>query len=400
IERKKKYERFTSFMFLLWQDSYAVANKIQRIFQKFRAMNVLADVNVYKLGGMTQGGVASLPAESQYVSTCPVSMDLMNEFEAHTTATASDSLKQDLQLIKQQISQMGLHLQEMQQEFEAKMAEVNRPTSNARSAYHATITSIPNMNTSMGMGMGIGIDVGMSSMAMGVGMPQTIQVPSMSYMRTQPLYATSNPMTTTLPNINGQIKEETTKVKSKSDEKDHQDKDKDNEEENDEAIQKDEQEDEVKDHDPSTTSAQYEFSKDNEYLSQLQSGLNKWKETKTHKEKEMEETTKLMHYAKKLIKKGQLPQAILAFEAVASIDLSYASAWKYLGKCHQDNENDPVAIIAYHYICTYIYLLLFACQLMSQTLFFFWEKKKALYYLRQWLANHPDYEVLDVPEPL
>ncbi|ETO05740.1 hypothetical protein RFI_31656, partial [Reticulomyxa filosa] len=174
------------------------------------AMNVLADGNVYKSGGVPQGGVASLPAESQYVTTGAVSMDLMNEFEAHTTATASNPLKQDLQLIEQQMSQMGLHLQEMQQEFEAKMAEVNRPTSNASSAYHATITSIPNMNTSIGMGMNMGMNmgmgVGMSSMAMGVGMPmyypQTMQVPSMSYMRTQPLYATSDPTTTTLPNVN------------------------------------------------------------------------------------------------------------------------------------------------------------------------------------------------------
>ncbi|ETN99224.1 hypothetical protein RFI_38257, partial [Reticulomyxa filosa] len=116
-----------------------------------------------------------------------------------------------------------------------------------------------------------------------------------------------------------------------SDEKDHQDKDKDKEEE--EAIQNDEQEDEMK-------ALAHRRRAHNEYLSQLQSGLNKWKETKTQKEKEMDEITKPMH-AKKLMKKGQLPQAILAFEAVVTIDLSYASAWKYLGKYHQDNENDP-----------------------------------------------------------
>lgn len=69
---------------------------------------------------------------------------------------------------------------------------------------------------------------------------------------------------------------------------------------------------------------QYQFSSDNPYMTS---------------ENPMEE-------AMKLLNEGDLTRAILAFEAAVQKDPENVEAWRLLGQCHADNENERPAIAA------------------------------------------------------
>jgi len=99
------------------------------------------------------------------------------------------------------------------------------------------------------------------------------------------------------------------------------------------------------------------------------------------------------------MKKGQLLQAISVFEAVVSKESTNALVWRYLGKCHQDNENDALAIASYlkcHELDPYDLEALLALGVSFTNSL---NSDSALNYLRQWLANHPDYGVLELQQP-
>ena len=96
----------------------------------------------------------------------------------------------------------------------------------------------------------------------------------------------------------------------------------------------------------------------------------------------------------RLMKSGNLNEAILAFEACVRNEPERSEGWRYLGICHADNENDNGAIAAY-LKCNQLdpYDLDALLQLgVSYTNEI--DSFRALNYLKQWIGNHPDYSML------
>eukprot|EP01084_Bolivina_argentea_P263944 446935_1 len=96
--------------------------------------------------------------------------------------------------------------------------------------------------------------------------------------------------------------------------------------------------------------------------------------------------------------KWDLTNAILSFEAYIqmtddSVD-NIVNTWRYLGQCHQDNENEQVAINAY-LMCTKLNpkeldaLIALGLAYTNQI-----DPHKALNYLKQFIINHADYSFL------
>jgi len=96
----------------------------------------------------------------------------------------------------------------------------------------------------------------------------------------------------------------------------------------------------------------------------------------------------------RLMKEGNLNEAILAFEACVRDEPNRSEAWRYLGVCHADNENENGAISAF-LKCNKLdpYDLDTLLQLgVSYTNEI--DPFRALNYLKQWIGNHPDYSSL------
>lgn len=95
-----------------------------------------------------------------------------------------------------------------------------------------------------------------------------------------------------------------------------------------------------------------------------------------------------------LSNKGDIYQAILAFEAEVQKNPKNASAWKMLGKCHQECDDDSKAISA---LIESVKIdpqnldsvLDLACSYTNEL-----NKYKALNYLKTWIKTHPSYGVL------
>jgi len=96
----------------------------------------------------------------------------------------------------------------------------------------------------------------------------------------------------------------------------------------------------------------------------------------------------------RLMSSGNLNEAILAFEACVKKEPNRSEAWRYLGICHADNENENGAISAYlkcHSLDNYDLdaLLQLGVSYTNEI-----DPFRALNYLKQWIANHPDYSML------
>uniref|UniRef100_A0A7S2SJ13 Peroxin-5 n=1 Tax=Mucochytrium quahogii TaxID=96639 RepID=A0A7S2SJ13_9STRA len=97
-----------------------------------------------------------------------------------------------------------------------------------------------------------------------------------------------------------------------------------------------------------------------------------------------------------LFKQGQLPDAILAFEAAVTKDGTHADAWRMLGVAHQENDQDPKAIScleravendAYHLDA----LLGLGVSYVNEL-----DQEKALKNLKAWVVNNPNFHGLEV----
>jgi tetratricopeptide (TPR) repeat protein len=93
----------------------------------------------------------------------------------------------------------------------------------------------------------------------------------------------------------------------------------------------------------------------------------------------------------RLMKNGRLTEAVKAFEACVKKQPRRSEAWRLLGQCHADNENESQAIAALTR-CVEIdefdlpaLIQLGVCHTND------WNSTKAIEYLDRWISNHPDY---------
>jgi len=103
----------------------------------------------------------------------------------------------------------------------------------------------------------------------------------------------------------------------------------------------------------------------------------------------------------RLMREGNLSEAILAFEACVQKEPKRSEAWRYLGQCHADNEAEAPAIDSFMK-CTSLdpYDLDALLQLgVSYTNEI--DSFHALEYLQKWIGSHPDYHVIaeQLPQP-
>lgn len=96
----------------------------------------------------------------------------------------------------------------------------------------------------------------------------------------------------------------------------------------------------------------------------------------------------------KLMKNGNLTEAVKAFEVACKQDPSRAIAWRYLGKCSADNENEKNAIAAFLKCLDHDPYDLEALLQLGVSYTNDLKQKEALIFLMKWIEHHPDYSEL------
>ncbi|ETO25949.1 hypothetical protein RFI_11184 [Reticulomyxa filosa] len=140
------------------------------------------------------------------------------------------------------------------------------------------------------------------------------------------------------------------------------------------------------------TAETYEFQTANPYLNNEEEttattdSVEKEDTSKESTKQQLEKDFDYMAEGLRLMKEGNLSEAIFAFEA--------CEAWRYLGQCQADNENEKPAIAAYlkcYELDPYDLdaLLALGVSYTNEIDFF-----QALKFLREWIASHPEYSIL------
>jgi peroxin-5 len=95
-----------------------------------------------------------------------------------------------------------------------------------------------------------------------------------------------------------------------------------------------------------------------------------------------------------LMRDGNLSEAVLAFEAVVQKSPDNADAWRYLGQCNQENEDESQAIAALSQAVELDAYSLEALLMLGVSYTNDLEQTAALSHLKAWIENHPDYQVI------
>ncbi|XP_076242376.1 peroxisomal biogenesis factor 5 isoform X2 [Calliopsis andreniformis] len=93
-------------------------------------------------------------------------------------------------------------------------------------------------------------------------------------------------------------------------------------------------------------SSSEELSSKHPWLSEYDTFYDPFKDYEFHEENPMKNMPNALEEGKKRLEVGDLPSAILCFEAAVQQDESNSEAWLLLGKTQAENEQDPLAISA------------------------------------------------------
>lgn len=140
-----------------------------------------------------------------------------------------------------------------------------------------------------------------------------------------------------------------------------------------------------------------ELSEKHPWISQYESFYDPFKEYTFHDENPMKKLTDPLEEGKKRLEIGDLPGAVLCFEAAVQQNESNAEAWLLLGKTQAENEQDPLAISALKRCLTIdpansAALMALAVSYTNESY-----QQQACLTLKEWLLKNEKYKHLDVP---
>ena len=135
------------------------------------------------------------------------------------------------------------------------------------------------------------------------------------------------------------------------------------------------------------------------WLSEYDENYDPYKEYKFAEENPMQDIENALEKGKEYLTKGDIPSAVLCFEAAVSKDPKNAEAWELLGISQAENEMDPQGIAALKRSLDLrpdnlkVLMALAVCY-TNESL-----QSQAVKMLTNWLQAHPKYKHLMPPEP-
>jgi len=100
----------------------------------------------------------------------------------------------------------------------------------------------------------------------------------------------------------------------------------------------------------------------------------------------------------RLMRDGNLSEAVKAFEAACKQDPERSAAWRYLGICHAHNENEKQAIRAFLTCIKHDPYDLDALLQLGVSYTNDLNQIAALNYLKSWIQHHPEFSAIPMPE--
>lgn len=146
-------------------------------------------------------------------------------------------------------------------------------------------------------------------------------------------------------------------------------------------------------------SSSKDLSNKHPWLSEYDTFYDPFKEYEFHDNNPMKDVPNSLEEGKKRLEAGDLPSAILCFEAAAQQDETNAEAWLLLGKTQAENEQDPLAISALKR-CLNIdpsngaALMALAVSYTNESY-----QNQACLTLKEWLLKNEKYKHLSVKTP-